>query len=409
MNSDVIVVGAGPAGSTAAKFLAERGHDVLILEKDRLPRNKACGGGVVRHALRFEYLRDFIEENHVGACRAHRSYDATLRYFVEYHTDEVLFYNVRRRDFDHRLVRFAMEAGAHLQEDTMVTGVGLDDGGVRVRTRDSDLTARVVIGAGGVLDPVARYIRRSEGLPEDMSDLSFVPVEEYPVDQSFIDDVYPDYMSVFHHGFEGSVYGWVFPKRGLLNIGIWPRPGERTDVKAVLQGYIDHLAGEGMVPEATQVERPLGAPLPSAGPAEVSVSHRMVICGDAARMVSPLTGEGIYYAMESGRMAALTIDEALARGEPTAGRLAPYHEMWWSTFGEDLRAMQYYARQVARYGTTLIRLAQKDRYLRGLFANLFMGTVDATGMRGRVLARMAIDLPLDVIRALNPLKVLRRR
>ncbi len=409
MDSDVIIVGAGPAGSTAAKHLAEKGRDVLVLEKDRLPRDKACGGGVVRHATRFEYIRDFLEERDAEACRAHRSYDSSLKYFVEYHTEDVLFYNVRRREFDQELMRFALEAGANVREDAMVTDVGLEGDSVRVVTREGDeLTARVVIGASGVMDPVARYIRRAEGLPEDGGDIAFAAVEEYPVDRSLIDERYPDHMSYFHHGFDGLTYGWVFPKQDVLNIGIWPKAGEKVDIRASMERYLDHLGSEGLIPEGLKVVRPLGAPLPSAGPMEVSYSDRMIIAGDAARMVSPLTGEGIYYAMESGRMAALTIDEALAKGQPDPAHLSPYQEMWSSTFGQDLKALLYYAEQVAKHGTLLIKMAQEDPVLRKLYANLFMGTIDAAGVRTRVLTRMAINAPKRVVKAVLPRRIARR-
>jgi geranylgeranyl reductase family protein len=405
MDSDVIVIGAGPAGSTAAKFLAEMGHEVLILEKDKLPRDKACGGGVVRHIHRFDYMSDFINDHHLGECKAHKSYDRTLKYFVEYHTDDVMFYNVRRRDFDHQLVQFALESGASLEQgpDVMALDVKLDMEGVRVRTRGGDLTAKVVIGAGGAMDPVAKYIRRSGGLPEDMEDMSISPVAEYPVDQSFIEETYPDYMSYFHHGFDDSVYAWVFPKREVLNIGVWPKPGQRVNPKEKLQTYLDYLYSVDLTPEEYTVEKYMGAPLPSAGPVDVTYDHRMIIVGDAARLVSPLTGEGIYYAMESGRMAALSIDEALYKGQPTASALSPYQEMWEATFGADLRAMKSYAKQVANHGTMLIKLASEDKQLKGIFANLFMGTVGAARMRSKVMMRLAIDLPVDVLKTINPL------
>jgi len=405
MDSDVIVIGAGPAGSTAAKFLAEQGHDVLILEKDRLPRDKACGGGVVRHIHRFDYMSDFINDNHLGECKAHKSYDRTLKYFVEYHSDDVLFYNVRRRDFDHQLVQFALESGASLEQgpDTMALDVKLDMDGVRVRTRSGDLTAKVVIGAGGAMDPVARYIRRSGGMPDDMADMSIAPVVEYPVDVSYVEETYPDYMSYFHHGFDDSIYAWVFPKRDALNIGVWPKPGVKVDPREKLQTYVDHLYSVDLTPEEYTVEKFLGAPLPSAGPVDVTYDHRMIIVGDAARLVSPLTGEGIYYAMESGRMAALNIDAALTKGSPTASALSPYQDMWESTFGADLRAMKNYAKQVANHGTMLIKLASEDKQLKGIFANLFMGTVGAAGLKSKVLMRLAVDLPMDVLRTLNPI------
>jgi len=405
MDSDVIVIGAGPAGSTAAKFLAEQGHDVLILEKDKLPRDKACGGGVVRHIHRFDYMSDFINDNHLGECKAHKSYDRTLKYCVEYHTDNVMFYNVRRRDFDHQLVQFALESGARLEQgpDTMVLDVKLEMDGVKVHTRGGDLHAKVVIGAGGAMDPVARYIRRSGGMPEDMADMSIAPVMEYPVEQSYVEETYPDYMSYFHHGFDDSIYAWVFPKRDVLNIGVWPKPGVKVNPREKLQTYVDHLYSVDLMPEEYTVDRYLGAPLPCAGPVDITYDHRMIIVGDAARLVSPLTGEGIYYAMESGRMAALSIDSALARGSPTASALSPYQEMWETTFGADLRAMKNYAKQVANHGTMLIKLASDDKQLKGIFANLFMGTVGAAGMKSKVMMRLAIDLPMDIIRTINPL------
>jgi flavin-dependent dehydrogenase len=236
-----------------------------------------------------------------------------------------------------------------------------------------------------------------------MEDMSISPVAEYPVAPSWIEETYPDYMSYFHHGFDDSVYAWVFPKRDYLNIGVWPRPGQKVNPKEKLQTYLDYLYSVDLTPEEYTVDKYMGAPLPSAGPVDVTYDHRMIIVGDAARLVSPLTGEGIYYAMESGRMAALSIDTALSNGQPTASALSPYQEMWETTFGADLRAMKSYAKQVANHGTMLIKLASEDQQLKGIFANLFMGTVGAARMRSKVMMRLAIDLPVDILKTVNSL------
>lgn len=406
---DVIVVGAGPAGSTAAIYLAEEGHDVLLMDKDHFPRDKACGGGVVRHVLRFDFMAPLIQDCSLGECRAHRSYDPTMKHSVEYRSDQVLFYNVMRRDFDFALVERARKCGAEVEEGAFVKKVRLHPDGILVQTRDGEFSAKAVIGAAGVFDPVARYVRRSEGLPDwGKDEISHLIVENFAVDESFIHDVYgQDYMSIFHHGFRKSVYAWVFPKRGILNIGYWPRPGAEVDLHAELDAYIQHLRVEGLVPEGLESSSPSGGSLPVSGPMEITYTPRALVVGDAAGMVSPLTGEGIYYAMESGRMAAKTLDSALNQGRFGVRLLSRYQEIWSTTIGEDLRVLRFFADQIAKRASLIIRTAGRDRELKDLFAKLFIGTMGMTPLRMRLIIRMLMKVPFNLFQDILPVKFTR--
>jgi flavin-dependent dehydrogenase len=127
VNYDVIVVGAGPAGSTAAKFLSEKGAKVLLIDKDKFPRDKPCGGGLCKHITEFDYIREKIEKDSSNflesICVRGKIVSPSTQYTTDYLSETPLFYNVRRKKFDYELVQFAIDAGADFLENCKVKEV----------------------------------------------------------------------------------------------------------------------------------------------------------------------------------------------------------------------------------------------------------------------------------------------
>ena len=305
---DVLVVGAGPAGSIAALVLARAGASVALLDKARFPRDKACGDLVGPRGL--QVLADLgltvPEGLDVGdmavvgptgrrvvlPCFDGDSYPGRAR-------------SVTRTVFDHALRVAALEAGAvafdgradrPLWSGADIDGFALGDG--------EELRADFVIGADGATSRVAE----SAGLVEGSKVLWGFAVRSYlhqDVTLPAITLWEPDPWQAF------PGYGWIFPgPGGIANVGVGI--GTRSDRQAgaravrVLPAYLDHLAGLGLLERAPDVRamRRLGGWLKMGMVGTRPAAGRVLLAGDAAGLVNPLQGEGIAQAMTSGRAAA---------------------------------------------------------------------------------------------------------
>ena len=117
-DADFIVCGAGPGGSTASQYLAEKGHSVLLLDKDDFPRDKACGGGLCPHILEFDHVKENLDQFLESVCYRGMIFSPSLKHSIDHRSKTPLFYNIRRKVFDHELVKFAQESGAELKGPT---------------------------------------------------------------------------------------------------------------------------------------------------------------------------------------------------------------------------------------------------------------------------------------------------
>lgn len=297
---DCIVVGAGPAGSILAGGLARGGLDVLILEKEALPRYKACGGGITVKAANM--LRDVlgldlagcIEDRITGIHVTHRGTDR-----LDLHSDNPLTYMVQREIFDEYLTRKAMESGASLLQRT-VDGVGRTDNGFAVHTGSGDLRAGFVIGADGATSVVAKAL----GLASHRRMAAAIEAELDPGPErlaKFRSRMVIDYGAA-HYG-----YGWVFPKADHLSVGVGSFVG-----KSSLAKELDELIRREGLTEARAIVRK-GHLIPTwAGSRPLHVEGALLV-GDAARVVDPFTGEGIHSAVLSAIIAGETILGAVSR------------------------------------------------------------------------------------------------
>jgi geranylgeranyl reductase family protein len=303
---DVIIVGAGPAGSTSACFLAREGLSVLLLDRARFPRDKPCGGGVTgRAAALLPFSIDPVVEDVVHRLEIGLSY---ARRF-ERQSEKPLIYMTRRVTLDAFLVAKACEAGAVFRDETKVTDVELRDDDVVVKTKDWTGTGRVVIGADGTNGVTAR------SLGCDGARVHLVALE---ADLSYdaVDRERYRGRAVLELGAVPGGYGWVFPKGDHVNVGVggWEAEGPRLR---------SHLTGlmEGYGLDGGALENVRGYRLPLRGAGDRLTNGRGLVVGDAAGLVDPLTGDGMYEAFLSARLASRTVVDFLGG---RAGELAPY-------------------------------------------------------------------------------------
>jgi geranylgeranyl reductase family protein len=266
---DALVVGAGPAGSTAAFHLARGGARVLLVDKARFPRDKPCGGGVtVRAARQLPFSIAPVVEDEVDVFELGLGY----RRRFERRTRAPLIQMTQRRRLDAFLVEQAQEAGAEFRDGTTAEGI----------------EARVVIGADGSNGTTGR----GAGLRDH---LRTVALEA----NAGIDPERFAGRAVVEFGVVPGGYGWVFPKGDHVNVGVggWREEGPR------LREHLHRLCGVHRIPvEALTDVR--GHHLPLRRPGAIAAAGRTALVGDAAGLIDPVSGDGIYEALLSARLAA---------------------------------------------------------------------------------------------------------
>ena len=300
---DVIVVGAGPGGSTAARFCAKARLKTLLIEKERLPRYKPCGGCLsikTAHLLGFD-LSPVIENTIYGAKFTYCLKDP---FFIE--TKDPIAFLVMRDRFDQFLINKALEDGIELLEGERVTRVEEKPNGVEVElAKGEKFNCRYLIGADGAESIVAKSL----SLSSQKNDENGIAIEcEIPFDSSIH---FPQKELQFVHLDFGRIpngYGWVFPKKEWLSIGIGGMFRETKKMNP-RQYFNTFLKGLEYIPEG-KTGRVMGHLLPSFYDENQKVSQgRILLVGDAAHLMDPLQGEGIYYAVRSGMLAAEAVME----------------------------------------------------------------------------------------------------
>jgi len=336
------VAGAGPAGATAARALATRGHSVLLVDKATFPRDKACAGWVNPRAFdEFDYLGDRVNE--IVECPFYGVviHNTEMTRQAEYREDQPAGYLVRRETFDAELVRLATQCGAHLLEGAGVERVTGTDSSVSVVLSDESChEADVLVGADGVHSVVARQAGINPGW--DQSKLTVCCDEELPLPEH-------ELASRFGSGSDRMIhlwpayemipgYAWAFPKRQHVAVGLGGRAGGTSGLTQLHDGLVERLAACGMLPHGVERRQPRAGVTPAGGAHRLRghVRGRVVLIGDAGGFAAGLTGEGIYYAMRSARCAAELIDDGLSQGD-LAASLARFDDAWQAAIGDRIR------------------------------------------------------------------------
>ena len=322
---DIVVVGAGPAGSTTARLAAEAGLQVLLVDKrQELGAPIQCSGAVSRHALEEVGIRpdsEFIQE----AIHGFRIYNEAGAFTtVDYRqlkadeyglgaTETALGYVVDRRRFDRHLMTLAIRAGVDARLKTEALDYRCDaDGWASVFLRaygvDRTVRCRCLVGADGLQSQVGKWagLRTHIRNGELASCLQYVcdGVESHGLLEIITGDAWAP-----------GGYAWVFPKgHGYTEIGLGVTPNAtRLSAKQHLERFLhdsflrDRFAG-------AKVLEVQGGGVPLAAPLTTQFADRLILVGDAARHVNPITGGGIHTALSGGRIAAQVLAEAVHAG-----------------------------------------------------------------------------------------------
>jgi geranylgeranyl reductase family protein len=364
-DADVIVVGAGPSGSTAAYYLAQAGLNVLLIEKSRFPREKVCGDGLTPRAVKSLIALGVDVSEEAGWLRNKglRVIAGGMR--LELDWPELSSYPgyglVRTRaSLDEQLARRAQAAGAKLLEGTTVTGPLLDSDGrvtgvhtqaeaeekpkARSKSDNAERTggatetyrARVVVAADGNSSrlSVAMGLRKRDDRPMG------VAVRTYYTSPRHEDDYLESWLDLWDGDRLLPGYGWIFGMGdGTSNVGLGMLNTSdafgKTDYRELLKRWLRSMPEEWGYVEENRTEPVRGAALPMGFNRTPQYHKGLLLAGDAAGMVNPFNGEGIAYAMESGEILARVVAQAVAR--PTQAEtervLRSYPEVLQATYG----------------------------------------------------------------------------
>ena len=331
--ADVIVVGAGPAGSSAAFYLATAGLDVLVLEKSHFPREKVCGDGLTPRAVKALTAMGVRTSSGDGWVR-----NKGLRIIggggrIELPWPDLSDYPgfglVRTRlDFDEMLARHAQKAGARLLEGVTVTGPVLDERTSRVvgvttkseidgEQAEREFRGRVVIAADGNSSrlSVALGLRKRDDRPLG------VAVRSYYTSPRHDDDYLEAWLDLWDGDKLLPGYGWIFGMGdGTSNVGVGllntSEAFGNIDYRALLRRWLAGMPQEWGFTEENRTQPVRGAALPMGFNRTPHYTRGVLLAGDSGGMVNPFNGEGIGYALEAGEIAGRVVSQALAR--PTA-------------------------------------------------------------------------------------------
>jgi len=333
-DAEVIVVGAGPAGSTVATYLARSGVDVLLLEKTEFPREKVCGDGLTPRGVKqlIDLGIDTSEDAGWVHSRGLRILTGDLTLELDW-PDLTSYppYGVSRtrHDFDDLLAKLAVKAGARLYERTTVTGAITDTTGrvVGVEAKVGPERTPVNYRAPLVLacDGVSARLALSVGIQKNEKRPMGVAVRQYYKSPRHDDPFIEGHLELWDKSDPRDPkllpgYGWAFPLGdGTVNVGLGmlstSASFRNTDYRALLRQWLDGTPEEWGYREENAIGKVGGAGLPMGFNRTPHYRDGLLLLGDAGGMVSPFNGEGISAAMESAQIAAEVVVQALARRE----------------------------------------------------------------------------------------------
>ena len=343
---DVVVVGAGPAGSTAARHCAMGDLSTLLLEKERMPREKPCAGGLTVAAARelgFSLPERLIERR----CRGMKVRFRRTKNTITFNRD--IIYMVRRSVFDEFLSAKAAEAGAELHEAEACTDVEEGPDCVLVSTDKGRYRAKVLIGADGYFSTAAKVVRP----PFSSAEVWVCVIAEIPLAAREIEERMGNLVEI-DYGVIDRGYAWIFPKSDYISVGVGGLPREAKNLKETLGRFL--RARDLPVPKSVR-----GCFIPVSRLASPLGAGHILLAGDAAGLVDSFSGEGIRYAVASGRYSAEAAIRFVSGDSRVKGLLKSYENACRSSFFGDLRASRRIANFSFRYPRLFLEPTMSDR------------------------------------------------
>jgi geranylgeranyl reductase family protein len=388
---NVIIIGAGPAGSTAAYECAKSGLTTLLLEKYSLPREKPCGGAVMAHGLKLikEKIPKRLVERPIHGLR----FVLPCGTETEFISENVIGITTLRSRFDEFLTTRAVQNGAELRENAHVVNVTTNHERANVTLKNGETyEARFIIGADGVNSVVSRAMglrpKRKNLTKIGLGMESDVYVGEAGVLKAM--NGKPTILEMFPAENKIS-YGWIFPKREHLGIGIAGAAVHMIHLRPIFNQF------------CKTVEERIGMPLDidhrrthflgGDGLHNKNVFTRGVLIGDAAGFVDPMMGEGIAYAMKSGVYASQVISEAANKNRYDEDFLTKYELLCKQSFGDHFATAAWAGIKGTSFAEFVLRRANGFKLASDIMAMVARGEIKYSDIPFTILTRLPKELP----------------
>lgn len=338
MDTDVVIIGAGPAGLSAASVLSERDVDFILLSREDVPcKDKPCGGFIPEAVLQDFHLGHFKGSYVITSLRA--TFPNMKPFKIEFETS--MGVNASREDLGKAQLQsisksdsiwLGAEAGRISINNDCVTVL------YRKEETENSIVSNILIDASGASPVSLRFLDLRDRIPN--SAMGYALQYQMKLDDG---EASPPRMNDFYYGSEYSPrgYSWIFPRFDSAVVGSGgiisqiQRDGKR------LQDYLVHLISDVETAKSLlkgmSMKKTESALLPLVGIVKPSYGNRIMLAGDAAGHCSPISGEGIAYSMKAGKYAALTAIDAVTKKDFSKKQLSKYERMWVKSFGSDLR------------------------------------------------------------------------
>ena len=395
---DLIVVGGGPAGAICARKAALGGLDVVLLEKERHPRPKLCGGAL---SPRIANIIDFdlspaidLEIHAVKISSPKRKVVTAVR-------EDFAGWLVKRPIFDSFLLEKAKEVGVEVIEGEKVIAVEQLKRGVRALVKGDSFKGQIIVGADGVNSVVAKSLNlRRKWEPNEVAlcIAADVPMDSDEIVRAM--QLEEESNQVALEMYLGTVdwgFGWCFPKRDEVSIGIGARLDKVHDLKPFWKSFLGELeASKGWRLE--NVKRNAHR-IPFGNPDRKTVGRRSLLVGDAAGFVSAVTGEGIYYAILSGLVAAQVVIDTVV--EKNAALVRTYNERIEKAVVKELQVAWSIAKMLYKSkgnADVICEIVRDDAVLRDAVINLLTGFKPYSQVKRDIIKRLIKAHPVKAAR-----------
>lgn len=367
---DCIVVGAGPAGASAAYHLSKRGHRILLLEKASLPRYKPCGGGVSPQVA--EWF-DFDFEPVISQRVTHARYTWNRGEAIAVSLKTPVWM-VRRNEFDHYIVQQAQKVGAELRDETKAIGIEWKNNRWHVHTSKGDTwKGKYLIAADGGRGPMAKWLGFE---PRKSSIAGAIEIEpKGPVDDGHVVH--------FEFGLLKNGYVWNFPKRDGYSIGSGAFKTNQRKGNDLVQPMVEYAKGFDV--DATK-EAKFGHPVYIWDGDQRLHTQNAVLAGEAACVVDPLTAEGIRPSIFTGVKAAEAVDLALS-GDAKA--LENYTQIVKDEIGSEMKLAARLAKAFYLAPHFSYRTIMSQPSATWAMARIFAGELKYADMMQKALKRLS--------------------
>jgi geranylgeranyl reductase family protein len=384
---DVAVIGAGPGGSTAARYLANQGYEVCLIDKDHFPRDKPCGGGFAPSLVdEFPYLKkrqgDFLK----GICRVGVLHSSNQKTVLRGRADMVV---ALRTDFDNALFESALDSGVTAKTGLRAKSLTIAADSAKVElSKGQFVAARIIVGADGATSMVARRTHLNISWPS--SSVTACRVVEIPAKPGDVIDRYSDDLEYHFFANLGGLpgYGWIFPKLETINVGLGIVGKFAQGLPRYFNIFIKMLMKRGYIKRSANLKGAKGALVPTGGTIRKSYAHRCLLVGDAAGMVNPITGGGIAHAMVAGRIAAAVIGGNLESDTLKEENLKSYQQIWMNQFGKEIKSQLLIQRIfTGAFANTLFEIGARDSVLQATVSSIMSEASQSKNDVYRLLGR----------------------